>query len=236
MRQLSKTRSIVYHLYPGIIITACFAVLTPLLINYQLPPQFSILVAIAIVAIPLLLIHLNKVKRKENKNRLGEINGYQQRLGSGRLILYIIVLVIFMFFIWGITQPLNTVITQKLLSWLPPWYTVQDFAGYDKQAIIITLLLNLALNGFLAPIVEEYYFRGYLLPRMATWGKWAFVINAILFSFYHFWQPYVYLTLLIALLPLSWAVWKTKDLRLAIYTHCAVNVIGALASFGLLTK
>lgn len=236
MRQLSKTRSIVYHLYPGIIITACFAVLTPLLINYQLPPQFSILVAIAIVAIPLLLIHLNKVKRKENKNRLGEINGYQQRLGSGRLILYIIVLVIFMFFIWGITQPLNTVITQKLLSWLPPWYTVQDFAGYDKQAIIITLLLNLALNGFLAPIIEEYYFRGYLLPRMATWGKWAFVINAILFSFYHFWQPYVYLTLLIALLPLSWAVWKTKDLRLAIYTHCAVNVIGALASFGLLTK
>lgn len=236
MRQISKTRSILYHLYPGIMITACFAVLSPLLMNYQLPPQFSILVAIGIVAIPLLLIHLNKVKREENREKLGEINGYQQRLTSGKLIMYIIGLVVFMFFIWGITQPLNTIITQKLFNWLPQWYTVQDFTGYGKQAIFITLLLNLLLNGFLAPIVEEYYFRGYLLPRMATWGKWAFVVNATLFSFYHFWQPYVYLTLLIALLPLSWVVWKTKDLRVAIYTHCALNVIGALASFGLLMK
>ena len=141
-----------------------------------------------------------------------------------------------MFFIWGITQPLNNIITQRLFNWLPDWYTVQDFTGYSKQAILITLVLNLIFNGFLAPIVEEYYFRGYLLPRMVTWGKWAFVVNTILFSFYRFWQPYVYLTLIIALLPLSWAVWKTKDLRVGIYTHCALNVLGALASFGLLMK
>jgi hypothetical protein len=44
---------------------------------------------------------------------------------------------------------------------------------------------------------------------------------------------FVYLTLLIALLPLSWAVWKTKDLRVGIYTHCALNLIVHLASFGL---
>jgi membrane protease YdiL (CAAX protease family) len=71
---------------------------------------------------------------------------------------------------------------------------------------------------------------------MRVWGKWSFVVNAVLFSFYHFWQPYVYLTLLIALLPLSWAVWKTKDLRVGIYTHCVLNIIGALASFALLMK
>jgi membrane protease YdiL (CAAX protease family) len=236
MRQLTKARSILYHLYPGMIITACFAVLAPLLLPYKLPPQLSLLVAIGVVAIPLFLIHLNKVKAEENKQKLNEINGYQERLTRGKLILYIVGLVVFMFFIWGITQPLNIIITQKLFSWLPSWYTVQDFNGYGKQAIIITLVLNLVLNGLLAPIVEEYYFRGYLLARMASWGKWAFVVNAMLFSFYHFWQPYVYLTLLIALLPLSWLVWKTKDLRVAIYTHCALNVIGALASFGLLMK
>ncbi len=236
MQQLSKIRSVLFHLYPGIIITVCFAVLTPLLLNYQLPPQFSILVIISIVAIPLFVLHINKAKKEEQKNKLAQINGYINKISTTKLIFYVTGLVTFMFFIWGITQPLNDIITQKIFNWLPAWYTVQDFKGYGKEIIIVTLILNLAINGVLAPIVEEYYFRGYLLPRMAAWGKWSFVVNAILFSFYHFWQPYVYLTLFIALLPLSWAVWKTGDLRVGIYTHCALNIIGALASFGLLMK
>ena len=141
-----------------------------------------------------------------------------------------------MFLIWGITQPLDKIITDKIFNWLPAWYTVQDFKGYSKASIELTLILNLLLNGFFAPVVEEYYFRGYLLPRMAAWGKWAFVLNTVLFSLYHFWQPYVYLTLIIALLPMIYMVWKTKDLRLAILTHSLLNIVGALLSFGLLMK
>lgn len=236
MQQLSKTRSVLFHLYPGIIITACFAVLAPLLLGYHLPPQFSILIIIAIVALPLFAFHLNNAKKEEQKNTITEINGYRHKLSTGKLVLYISGLVIFMFVIWGLTQPLNKIITQKVFSWLPDWYTVQDFTGYSKEIIIVTLILNLLVNGIIAPFAEEYYFRGYLLPRMTSWGKGSFLVNAILFSLYHFWQPYIYLTLIIALLPLSWAVWKTKDLRVGIYTHCALNIIGALASFGLLMK
>jgi len=236
MQQLSKTRAVLFHLYPGVIITVCFALLTPLFLKYQLPPQFSILLIIAIVAVPLLLLHINRAKKEEQKDKLTQINGYNNKLTTSRLILCIAGLVMFMFFIWGITQPLNKIITEKLFTWLPAWYTVQDFTGYSKKIIVVTLIFNLVINGILAPIVEEYYFRGYLLPRMAAWGKWSFVVNAILFSLYHFWQPHVYLTLLIALLPLSWLVWKTRELRVGIYTHCALNIIGALASFGLLMK
>jgi len=236
MQQLSKTRAVLFHLYPGVIITVCFALLTPLFLKYQLPPQFSILLIIAIVAVPLLLLHINRAKKEEQKDKLTQINGYNNKLTTSRLILCIAGLVMFMFFIWGITQPLNKIITEKLFTWLPAWYTVQDFTGYSKKIIVVTLIFNLVINGILAPIVEEYYFRGYLLPRMAAWGIWSFVVNAILFSLYHFWQPHVYLTLLIALLPLSWLVWKTRDLRVGIYTHCALNIIGALASFGLLMK
>jgi hypothetical protein len=236
MQQLSGTRSALYHLYPGIIITACFAALAPLLLKYNLPPQFSLLIVIAIAAVPLLLLHLIKAAKAGHKNSIKELNGFNQKLPTGKLILFVSGLVVFAFLIWGATQPLNEIITKKLFNWLPDWYTVQDFTGYSKQAILLTLILNLLLNGILAPLVEEYYFRGYLLPRMAAWGKWAFILNAVLFSLYHFWQPYIYLTLIISLLPMSWLVWKTKDLRVGIYTHCALNVIGALASFGLLMK
>jgi len=141
-----------------------------------------------------------------------------------------------MFLVWGITQPLDKIISQKLLAWLPPWFTVQDFQNYSREIIVLTLVVNLVVNGFLAPFFEEFYFRGYLLPRMAVWGKWAFVCNALLFSLYHFWQPNVYLTLILSLLPMTWLVWKTRDLRLAILTHCLLNIVGALLSFGLIVK
>ena len=87
MQQLSKTRTVLYHLYPGVIITICFALLTPLFINHQLPPQFSILIVVGIVAIPLLLLHLNKTKKEERRKDLIDINGYRNKLPTGKLIL-----------------------------------------------------------------------------------------------------------------------------------------------------
>src|SRR5512143_564043 len=43
-------------------------------------------------------------------------------------------------------------------------------------------------------IGEELLFRGLLLPRMArTFGKWDWVVNGILFGFYHWHQPWVFI-------------------------------------------
>jgi membrane protease YdiL (CAAX protease family) len=52
--------------------------------------------------------------------------------------------------------------------------------SYTKDKIIITLILNLTLNGFFVPYVEELYFRGYLLARMQSSDKYTFVVNTIL--------------------------------------------------------
>ncbi len=236
MQQLTKTKSVLYHLYPGIIIAVCFIILAPVFMKYHYPAQLGFLFAIIIAAIPVLVTHLLRTKKRERRKSVWELNGYKNKLSTGKLILYALGLVVFAFLIWGMTQPVDKIITDKIFSWLPNWYTVQDFNGYSKEAIQLTLIFNLLLNGFLAPFVEELYFRGYLLPRMAAWGKWAFVLNAILFSLYHFWQPYVYFTLILSLLPMTYLVWKTKDLRLGILTHSLLNVIGALLSFGLLMK
>ena len=236
MEQLSKLRSVVYHLYPGILILLGFIGLTPLVIRYGYPPQLSLLLAIILIAVPVLAVHLVMVKKKENTSGILQLNGYKNQLPAGKLILYVTALLVIAFVIWGLTQQLNKSITNKLPGWMPAWFTMQDFNGYSKSAILTTLVFNLVLNGLLAPFVEELYFRGYLLPRMAKWGKWAFVLNAVLFSVYHFWQPYIYLTLILSLLPMTYVVWKTRDLRVGILTHCFLNIIGALLTFGLLAK
>jgi membrane protease YdiL (CAAX protease family) len=236
VKQLTKAQAVLYHLYPGIIIVLSFVIFTPILVNYHYPPQLGILASVILVALPLFIFHLSLAKKKESGKTFSQLNGYKNKLSTCKLILYALGLVVLMFLIWGVTQPLNKVINDKLLSWLPEWFTVRDFNGYSRQIIFLTLVLNLIVNGFFAPFVEEFYFRGYLLPRMAAWGKWAFVLNTVLFSLYHFWQPYVYLTLITSLLPMIWLVWRTKDLRLAILTHCLLNIIGALLSFGLVLK
>ncbi len=236
MKQIPRLKSILFHLYPGAAITIAFILITPAVIQYGYPPQMGILLSVALVALPVLALHLVGAKNKEQLTNITKLNGFNRRLPMGKLIMYVLLLVVIAFIIWGITQPLNMWISSKLLSWLPGWYTTQDFKGYDPGKIKLVLVVNLLLNGIAAPCLEELYFRGYLLPRMNAFGKWSFVINSVLFSLYHFWQPYIYATLILSLLPMIYITWKTKDLRVAIFTHCLLNIIGSIASFGLVLK
>lgn len=234
MTQHSKSKSVLYHLYPGVLITLFFVATTPFLIRHGLPPQLSMLLSIVVVVTPVIMIHLDKARSKEGVNNLKELISYKEKLPTKRLLLYSLGLIVFAYLVYGLTQALNVSISARLLSWLPEWYQVRDFEGYSRRIVLVTLLLNILLNGLLAPFLEEIYFRGYLLPRMETWGKMAPVLSALLFSLYHFWQPQIYLTLFIALIPMVWLTWKTKSIRLAIYTHCGLNIMGALLSLGLI--
>ncbi len=47
-----------------------------------------------------------------------------------------------------------------------------------------------ALSITLGGMVEEPYFRGYLLLRMQSPGIWASITNVILFSLYHIWSSW----------------------------------------------
>jgi membrane protease YdiL (CAAX protease family) len=93
----------------------------------------------------------------------------------------------------------------------------------------ITIILVFILNGFLGPIVEEIYFRGYLLPRMGIFGKFAPLINTIVFSIYHFFTPYQNVTRIIGVTPMIYSIWINKDLRIGLIVHCMLNTIGNVA-------
>jgi len=67
MQQLTKTKLVLYHLYPRVLITLCFVILAPVLVKYHYPPQLGFLVAIIIAAIPILVTHLLRTKKKERK-------------------------------------------------------------------------------------------------------------------------------------------------------------------------
>ncbi|HEY5730780.1 MAG TPA: CPBP family intramembrane glutamic endopeptidase [Anaerolineales bacterium] len=76
-------------------------------------------------------------------------------------------------------------------------------AGYDASALFAPELraqwvgawgwlgLSFALVVFNTFLGEEFLFRGVLLPKMeGVFGKWDWVANGLLFSFYHLHQPW----------------------------------------------
>ncbi|HUL62642.1 MAG TPA: CPBP family intramembrane glutamic endopeptidase, partial [Methanocella sp.] len=149
-------------------------------------------------------------------------------------LFWVPILIVWSFAAWGLTAPAVAWMTQNLLGWLPGWFTTaSDFSGYSRDVLLVTLGLNLAVNGIIAPIVEELYFRGHLLPRIGRYGRWAPVLSALLFTLYHFWQPMIYLPVLLAMLPMIYLVWRKQDVRFGIGAHCGLNLIGALSSFAM---
>ena len=101
-------------------------------------------------------------------------------------------------------------------------------AEYPRSVLVVTLLLVLALSGVVAPIVEELYFRGYLLPRLSRLGGWAPALNVALFALYHLWTPWQTATRIISVLPAAYVVQRTKNIYSYMWVHCLLNTVGTL--------
>jgi membrane protease YdiL (CAAX protease family) len=79
-----------------------------------------------------------------------------------------------------------------------------------------------------APVVEEIYFRGFLLAKMESMGAVAPVANAFLFAIYHFYFPWNVPAIFLGFLPIAYAVWKRKNLAISVVTHMAINLLGVV--------
>ena len=91
--------------------------------------------------------------------------------------------------------------------------------------------MGIFIDGIVGPVVEELFFRGYLLPRMAYLKKWAPFVNGTLFGLYHFWQPHNYLAIIGIGIILSYIVWRKKNVYLGIIIHCTLNILGAIGGY-----
>ena len=124
---------------------------------------------------------------------------------------------------------LTPIITDALFAWYPQEYNLQNvmanpgvLSGY--QGVYLLLVMFIIANGILGPLVEELYFRGYLLPRMDGYAKkWAPILNVVLFSLYHYFSPWENPIRIIALIPLVYIVWRKRDIRFGIWVHILLN-------------
>jgi membrane protease YdiL (CAAX protease family) len=104
-------------------------------------------------------------------------------------------------------------------NFIPEWFRIDGLNIAEMKYLKFILVLNLLFNGFWGPLVEELYFRGFLLPRMKVFGRLVPLINVILFSVYHFTTPWAIISRILATTPLVYSVWVNKNIKIGIIAH-----------------
>ena len=232
--QHSVARTLVLHLLPGALILVFFVAIAPLVRSFGFPLAMGVYVAILFVLIPFELGYLIYQARK-NGTSFGDIVLYRQPVPKGQFVLLVGAL-----FVWGIiisplVLPADFFVKETLFSWLPWWLDISNglakgFARFSTTAVLITWVFGLIVNGIVAPVVEEMYFRGYLLPRISRLGAWAPVVNTVLFSLYHFFSPFQIVSRIIQFLPVVYAAWWKRSIYVSMASHVLGNVAGSVVT------
>jgi membrane protease YdiL (CAAX protease family) len=122
--------------------------------------------------------------------------------------------------------PVDRSVAEHLFRWAPSWFLGEGAGDYAKLPRHVTTGALLVLGGVVVPLIEESYFRGYLLPRMpAGLGGWAPLVHVCLFSLYHMFTPWQTPSRIVALVPLGYVVWWKRDVRLGMVQHVLLNSI-----------
>jgi len=237
-KQHSIQKSILLHLLPGLAGTIAYVIITPVLIASGYPSMFSILVVAALVILPIELGYLLYQARQINGTfSLKNVVLYRKPLPKWQYVVIPLGLVVWGFLATGVTPLLDNVIAKAWFSWLPEWFFIFDPAqveGFTRSALIVTFVVGLFVNGFALPILEELYFRGYLLPRIERFGNWAPLINVSMFSLYHLWTPWQAISRILWMLPWVYTAWRKQNIYLIMIAHCAANTLGWLLTWGLI--
>jgi len=228
--QHSIGKSLSLHLLPGVFILVIFVVSAPFFMSAGFPSMLAIIVGAAF-GLAFQVWHLYSLGKKRNGRwSLEGIVGYREPMPVWQYFALVPLFVILAFIIDGLTQPLGAALLAQL-PWLPHWFEMRDTSQlleYSKSAITLTFGLNLLINGIFAPIIEELYFRGYLMSHLSRFGRWTPVVETVLFTFYHFWQPYYWISQFFSTLPWVSAVSWKKNVKVSIFTHMTLNLLGSL--------
>ena len=234
----SNTQLIPLHLFPGIAGTIAYIVLAPVLLQNGYPAILALLISAAVVILPIELgILFYQARKTGGTFSLKGILPYRNPLPKWQYVIIPLGLVIWAFLATFATSMLDGAIAKAWFSWLPEWFFFFDLTQYDgvaRPVLMLTFFVYLVVNGLALPIVEELYFRGYLLPQLERYGKWAPLNNLSLFSLYHFWTPWETISRIFWMIPWVYAVWRKRNIFLIIIAHCAANTIGSLLTWGLI--
>jgi membrane protease YdiL (CAAX protease family) len=242
IEQHSLGKSVLLHLFPGFVFTIIYVLGIKYAVGRGVPPLFIFLIVGVLFLIPFELGYLFYQAKKRNKSlSLRGIVGFRSKLPKWQYIVLPALLLGWIFFVaMVVNPPIENAIIGRFFAWVPEPFFMESLVSqanqYSRSLLIFSAVFGVFLNGIVGPIVEELYFRGYLLPRISSLGSWAPLLNAVLFSLYHFFTPWQNPLRIIALTPVFFVVWWKKNIYLGIIVHWVMNLIGSFMVMAAIPK
>ncbi|MFE3262552.1 CPBP family intramembrane glutamic endopeptidase [Nocardia sp. NPDC059091] len=227
--------SIALHLVPGVLIVAAYVLISePFVKAIGCPGFLGWAIALCLILIPIQAGLLWLGRKRNGRFSLHGVLRYTGRpVPRGKLVAMVVALIGWMMVLGFVLAPLNNFF-KHFFTWLPYANTggsgnntYLDLHGYSHSTLLTTAVICLPLTGISLPLIEELYFRGFLLPRIAYLRGWAPVVNTVLFALYHLWSPWVFVSRVIFTFPGYWFAWREQDIRLSIGMHVGVTSIVA---------
>lgn len=127
VKQNSISKSIALHLLPGAVGTIVYIIIAPSLIKSGYPSLLGILLAVAVIILPIELGYLLYQARKNNGSlSLKGIVLYREALPKWQYVVIPLGLILWGFLATGITSLLDNLIAKAWFSWLPDWYFILE--------------------------------------------------------------------------------------------------------------
>jgi len=229
VEQHSPGRSLLLHLGPGVLIGLCYFVLTPVFRQWGLPSIAALMGSVALVLVPLELGYLLSEGRKRNgRYSLDGVVLYRDPIPIWQYFVWVPGLFVLIGVIFTLFKPIDVTLEQTLFAWMPMLESgLSD--EYSRTALIVTYAMVAVFGVVVGPVVEEFYFRGYLLPRMAYAGKWAPVLHSLLFALYHFWTPWQFITRTLSMIPMVYVA-QRRNLYVTTIVHVLVNTLDVITA------
>ncbi|WP_147138848.1 CPBP family intramembrane glutamic endopeptidase [Stackebrandtia albiflava] len=234
--------SIALHLVPGLLIVAAYFVIgVPVVDAVGYPTFLAWAIALVVVLYPLLLGLMWLGRRQTGRFGLRGVLKYTDRpLSRGRVIAMGVPLLLWMLIVASAVTPPIDEFLFGFFTWLPYADIGEDpmtyLEGNGRDTMVTTLLISLPFTGVTLPLIEEIYFRGFLMPRLAHLRVGAPILSTVLFSVYHFWSPWVVVSRLIFTFPGFLLAWRYRDIRLSIWMHVGTTALmGGLGPIAIMT-
>lgn len=219
-------KSIALHLLPGALGGAVYFLLAQPVRNLGYPTLMAIILALIAVLIPFEMgLLLYEGRKRNGKFSLKGIVLYRERIPVWQYLVLVPLIFILTGALFMLLAPSSDLLLDSFFSWIPA-SSILDMGltgAYTKSILIITYILGFVFVILAGPIVEELYFRGYLLPRMSRLKGWAPLLNSVLFALYHIWTPWMAVTRSIGLLPMIYTVQYKRNIYIGMVVHCLAN-------------
>jgi membrane protease YdiL (CAAX protease family) len=161
----SSLQSVILHLLPGILVGCFYFLARQPVASMGYPSIFALLLAFAFVLIPVELGYLFvHGKNKTGRFTLQGVISYRNSIPWWQYPVWAIIIVLITGAIFALLKPIDALLQERLFFWMPDVNYGLD-GHYSRTILIVTYSVFLILNVFLAPLVEELYFRDIYCPE-----------------------------------------------------------------------